>query len=333
MDIIDSLTKQIISEGENVLIIVMVNSRSEDNSVGLVTRLSDQYKLASLPIKAFWSGYCFEIRPEDREQLAIESFMRSVGLEGGKVEQFLSQLWVNGSTVIDKPHWNCSNLREYTVFAIKQSTFDKLAETSVVRENVPMLDIEAHAQAALQYIQPYLAAEAAYQEARGKVDAETRVSLSLNIDKYRRMVFLGNDHGYDREYEGMVIPYAAYALKGSSESKFSFQLRKALLNTDFGFDGPQYNAQQYVEFYTAVHLATALLHAMSYLDLPLAPTYWAQSRRRECSKLEFLSKVLIEELSVHCQEAKDYSDDPVQEVGDLLAPLKACVDDLGRLLA
>lgn len=319
MDIIDSLTKQIIHQGEDITLMMLVNSRSEDNSVCLLTRPADQYKLASLPIKAFWSGYGFEVRDED--QFAIKSFLASVGQEGKSFASAISMLWNHGKMDVEKPYWNCSNMREFSVFAIKHSTLQKLSEIKVVTQNVPILDGESHLSVAREYLAPLLEVER--QILACKAGDPVLRDLYDQENHLKRMVYLRNDHGYDEDYEGK-IPYGAYALSDNN-SFFCHPLKKVLRSTSFQDDSV------YAEFYLGAHLAMSIKHAMSYLDLPFSPTFHAQSPVRETGKIEFMSKVLMEELDSYCHEAKDYEDHPSEKINMLISPIKSKIAELLKL--
>jgi hypothetical protein len=328
MQIIDSLTQQIIETGEDILIMVMINARSENNSVGLVTRQEEQYLLASLPIRARWSEYGFEV--EDDNQFAVASFLKSIGKEDQSFSEVLEALWANGSKIVEQAPWNCSNMTEYSIFAVKYGTLDKLANTTAVRENVPFDFEDEHAELAAQFIAPYLEVVAAMENIHD-LEGEERRALFDTMEKYHRVIKLRHDQGYQDDYAGFKMPYAVSALRSRDDSLFSHKLLKALSLMEFGAGVGAFDVAGYVDFYKSVHFACAIKHAMSHLDLPFAPTYCAQSKFREQSKIEFLSKVLIEELLGYCEEIGAYNTDPVADIDKLAAPLKGAVADLAKV--
>lgn len=328
MQIIDSLTQQIIETGEDILIMVMINARSENNSVGLVTQQAEQYLLASLPIRARWSEYAFEV--EDGNQFAVASFLKSIGKEDQSFSEVLGALWANGSKIVKQASWNCSNMTEYSIFAVKYGTLDKLANTTAVRENVPFDLEDEHAELALQFIAPYLEALAGMENIHD-LEGEARHARFDAMEQYHRVIKLRHDQGYQDDYAGLKMPYAVGALRSRDDSLFSHKLLKALSLMEFGADVGAFDTKAYADFYKSVHFACAIKHAMSHLDLPFAPTYCAQSKFREQSKIEFLSKVLVEELLGYCEEIGAYNTDPVTDIDKLAAPLKVAVADLAKV--
>lgn len=326
MDIIDSITQQIIKEGEPVVLMLLVNSRSEDNDVGLLTRLHDQYKLASLPIKASWTGHGFQ--PENGDQFAIESLVKSLAIPEIKtLGDVVERLWTYGHLAIENPHWNCSSLKEFAFFAIKPATLDKLASTSTIQKNVPLLNADEHLPAALSHATTHMAH---WKIDNNTIPEEGRIDHYMESDRLSRVFYLESCSGYDSDYD-TPLPYAIYALNRSSDSRFSGSLLTVLRREKFALENRELDVERYTQFYEGTHLATALLHAMGYLDIALSPTHWAQSPFRESAKMEFMSKVLTESLTEHCTETEAYDDNPEKVVRDLISPLKTCVSDLTRL--
>ncbi|AXH60146.1 hypothetical protein [Pseudomonas amygdali] len=325
MDIIDSITQQIIKEGEPVVLMLLVNSRSEDNDVGLLTRLHDQYKLASLPIRAVWTNSRFHV--PDGNQFAIESLVKTFPVPGVKtLEQLIEHVWAYGHQSVEKPSWNCSSMKEYGVFAIKPDTLEKLASTSIIQKNVPLLTAGEHLPAAIAYAQLHMAHD---KIPNNSISEEKRFDHYDEADRLKRVFLLRSCSGYDQDYDA-PLPYAVYALNRSS-SRFSGALISGLHKDKFALKTGELDVERYTQFYEGTHLATAVLHALAHLDIPLSPTHWAQSRRREAAKMEFMSKVLIEELNEHCSEAESYDDEPAKVVRELISPLKTCVSELTRL--
>lgn len=326
MDIIDSITKQIIKEDESVILMFLVNSRSENNSVGLLTRPHDQYRLASLPIQAVWTGHGFQSTGHD--QLAISTLAKSLGMdESGSLDEIVESLWDYGSKINEKPSWNCSSMQEYSIFATRTVTIDKLSDVSAIRENVPLLTAADHFKLALPHA---LAHIKHWQIPNDSVPEHERIDHYMESDRLSRMFYLKSSHGYDDDYQD-PIPYAAYALNRSSEPVFSGKLISALHKERFLTNAGTLDEALYESFYEGTHLGAAITHALTFLDIPLAPCHWAQSAKRTTAKMEFMSKVLIEDLREHCDEVDAYDDNPQKVVRDLIAPLKSCVGDLTRL--
>ncbi|WP_122531304.1 hypothetical protein [Pseudomonas viridiflava] len=326
MDIIDSITKQVIQEGESVVLMFLINSRSENNDVGLLTRLHDQYKLASLPIKAVWGGGRFESGAED--QFAIQSLIKSMAdPQVSSLGDLVEKLWDYGHQSIEKPHWNCSNMQEYSLFAVKPATLDKLASTSTIQANVPILNAKEHLPAAIAHAHTYMTHA---KISNHDVEQDKRIDHFMEDDRLKRVFHLKSCHGYDEDYD-TPLPYAVYALNRSSECRFAGKLLSTLHRERFAVESGELDIDRYSQFYEGTHLATAIVHALGFLDIPLAPTHWAQSRRREVAKMEFMSKVLVEDLNAHCSETRDYDDHPEKVVRDLISPLKTCVSDLTKL--
>ena len=326
MDIIDSITKQIIKEGEEVTLMFLINRRSEDNSVGLMTRLHDQYKLASLPVKAKWTGYGFQ--DAGQNDLALVTLAKSMGLtEAPELEAVISSIWDYGHVMTEKPSWNCSPMREFSVFAIRPATLDKMAQTSTIRENVPLQSASEHLQSAFVHARQHITQQ---KIPNNSIPEESRIDHYMENDRLSRMFYLQHCTGYNEDYAD-PIPYAASSMNRSSDSVFSGKLLSVLSKERFVLPSGELDENRYAAFYEGAHLAVAITHALSFLDIPLAPCHWAQSPKRDTARLEFMSKVLIEDLSEHCAESSDYDDNPGKVIRDLTTPLKACVADMTRL--
>lgn len=324
MELIDSITKQIINAGDEVIMIMMVNSRSEVNDLGLLTMQREQYQLISLPIKAKWSEYGLNVI--DENQFAVQTFLKAIGQSGMSYSEGTAHIRKHGHQLLENPHWNCSSIREFSTFVVKPETLDKMAEVSAIKDNVPLKSAETHLSRAIQFTGPYLEAHKRLLEVER--DDPCRGDLFDALEDYGRIVQLRDDYGYNKEYE-FETPYASHALKNGDI--FSYTLRRVLHRHKFITDDNEFNHVDYADFYKGVHMTAAIMHAMAYLDIPLAPAYFAQSERRTTAKMELLSKVLIEELSAHCEEIHAYSDSPAQELKGLISPLKSCVSELTRL--
>lgn len=324
MDIVDSITKQIISEGDQVVFMLMVNSRSENNRVALMARPNDQYKLISLPIEGTWTGPGFS--PLDANPLGVRLLAEMLNKDPDtSLPEVIRSLWDSANRTIETPGWNCSNMQEFSVFVTHRKTLKTMAEVSSIKRHVPLLDAEEHLQKAL----PFRDALVEHLKAkRPDLSGYEYKDFVEEEDRLQRIAMLNSCRDYDEDYD-VPLPYAAYALNTSSSSVFAYRLIKTfrslmpkLLGEDKGL---------YSEFYRAVHLGTAITHALSYLDIPLTPSHPAQSMRRDTAKQEFMSKILIEELQSHCSQAADYEDNPAESVRVLLDPLKKCVASLSRL--
>lgn len=324
MDIVDSITKQIISEGDQVVFMLMINSRSEENRVALMPRPKDQYKLISLPIQATWTGHGFS--PLDSKPLGVQLLAEVLNKDqDSSLLTLLGELWDSASKPIETPGWNCSNMQEFSVFVTHQKTLNTLADISSIKDHVPLLDADKHLQKAL----PFRDALAEHMtRPSSHLKGEAFHHFAEERQRLQRVAMLESCRDYDDDYN-VALPYAAYALNPSSSPVFAYNLIKAFRSRKPLLMGEERGL--YSEFYRAFHLGTAIAHALSYLDIPLTPSHPAQSMRRDTAKQAFMSKILIEELQSHCSQAADYEDNPAESIRALLDPLKKCVASLSRL--
>lgn len=334
--IIDSITKQEIQDDEPVVLILLLNATSQSNDMGLMARSSERLKMASLPIHGVWGDDGFIVN--DNESIAVTSALKSFDIEYSDFEELLSSLWSDSTITVDRPSWNCSNKQEYSIFVTKESSLEKVANTSVVRKTVGIHDVNADIQQMTVFASKFATADAEYKS--NKYQCKDYFDAQCNMEAFENILNMTHS-GNSASEDGDRVPYASSALKRNGETPFATELLITLKGDeynvvscrDFGskefIENPVF-PDFYQELFRSVHEGISIMHSLNLLDIPLSPTFFAGAGFRDTSKMELMGQVLAEDIRSHVEECRSYSDDPLREIDTLIAPIKSCVADAIR---
>lgn len=328
----DSITGEAIPEGTDVIAFLLTDGGSEEFITYLFAKMSERFKIASLPIKGKWDGT--KVVAANDDSLAVQSAIFAANSKAQSFFDLQEELYtasrkeVPGKQVHRAFGEQPPSLVTFSLFVAKPGSIDLVVNNSKFSK---LLSTHSTERAKIEPMVPLLLQHASNLRS---TDREKEMEAYRYVDQLSKTIFFESG-GY--HFDGLEIPLTAGTLAFQEDGPFSWRLGEFLESQSLfrhkavsvttetkalpkGFD----------EAFEGVYQARVLSLGMKYMSLSFTPAAGRHRSYKDTSRIELLRHMLNNEVATFIEQTSDdLSAEALREVDKVLAPVR---QDLAKLV-
>lgn len=321
----DSVTNQVIQEGEKVIALLLSHGTSNTPRTYLFADPLERLKFASLPIRGVWDGV--SVIAEDDSSVGVKTAIGSTFKKNcDTFEELQEKLYTDAKIKIPAQTFSAEYEQEFSLFVIKIDTYELLMNSF---KNKDVFDIEGGLNAVKSIIPAILKSI----EDEKSDDDKVRNEAYAKIDQLSKSVFF---ESWQDTVEGINLPIVARSLISGGRIEYSDELKRYLSeNGLFGHKARHGLSKNlvlpsgYDDVFRGLHESYLIQIAMMNLQLGLQPAHKVSPGYRDASRIPMLTAMLASEMSLfieHSSENMDRSD--LEDLDKVLTPIRNQVGEM-----
>lgn len=329
----DSITGEAIPEGTEVVAFLLADGGSEATTSYLFARMSERFKLASLPIKGVWNGSVVEAAVDD--SLAVQSAIYAANSQAPSFSKLQEELYTSCKKEIPAPEPISTFFAKeppsqvtFSLFVTKPGSIDLVVNNKTFSKNLGSTQSAERAK-----IEPMIPLLLHHASNIRSSDSDVAMDAYRYFEQISKTIFF--ETGSYR-FDGLETPLTAGALSSFDDSPFSCRLGYFLESKNlYRHKAAKKTAETgalpdgYDEAFTGIYQAKTMSMGMKYMSLSFTPATGRHRSYKDTSRMALLRHMLQQEIETYLENVTDeLSQDALRQVDEVLAPVRQDVAKL-----